>query len=78
MIELKTVDWYDIGIQLSVPAHQLKTISRENPTVSRKMAEVLQYWLDNETATWEKVLVALERVGGHGNIVAVIRSKYNC
>ena len=79
VIELKTVDWYDLGIQLNVPAHQLKIISRENPTESMKMAEVLQYWLDNETAaTWENVIEALERISGYGNIVAAIRSNYNC
>ena len=76
MIELKTVDWYEVGIQLNVPAQQLKTIRRENSTESMKMAEILQYWLDNETATWEKIIVALERIGGYGNIVASLRSKY--
>ena len=77
MIELKTVDWYELGIQLNVPAHQLKAIRRENPNESTKMAEVLQYWLDNETGTWEKIIKALERIGGYGNnIVASLRSKY--
>ena len=75
-MELKTVEWYDLGIQLNVPVDQLRTIERENPTESRKMAIVLQYWLDNETASWEKVVNALERIGGHGNIVATLRSKY--
>ena len=78
MVELKTVDWYDLGIQLNVPADQLETIERENPTESRRMAKVLQYWLDNETASWEKVINALERIGGHGNIVATLRSNYIC
>ena len=76
MIELKTVDWYEVGIQLNVPAHQLKTIKRENSTESMRMAEILQYWLDNETATWEKIIDALERIGDYGNIVASLRSKY--
>ena len=76
MVELKTVDWYDLGIQLNVPVDQLGTIERENPTESRRMAKVLQYWLDNETASWVKVINALERIGGHGNIVATLRSKY--
>ena len=78
MIELKTVDWYELGIQLNVPAHQLKAIRRENPTEPMKMAEVLQYWLDNETATWEKIIEALQRIGGHGNVVASLQSKYIC
>ena len=76
MVELKTVDWYDFGIQPNVSTNQLGTIERENPTESRRMAIVLQYWLDNETASWEKIINALERIGGYGNIVATLRSKY--
>ena len=76
VIELKTVDWYELGIQLNVPADQLGAIDRENPTESRKMAKVLQYWLNNETASWEKVINALERIGGYGNIIASLQSKY--
>ena len=77
VVELKTVDWYELGIQLNVPADQLGNIDRENPTESRKMAKVQQYWLNNETASWEKVIIALERIGGYANIVATVRSKYD-
>ena len=77
MMELRTVDWYELGIQLDVPADQLGTIDRENPTEARKMAKVLQYWLSNETASWEKVITALERIGGYGNIVATLQSNYS-
>ena len=76
MIKLKQVEWYELGIQLDVPAHQLKAIRRENPTESMRMAEVLQYWLDNETATWQKIIEALERIGDYGNTVSSLRSKY--
>ena len=78
MIELKQVEWYELGIQLNVPAHQLRAIRRENPAESMRMAEVLQYWLDNETATWQKIIEALERIGNYGNTVSSLRSKYMC
>ena len=78
MIELKQVEWYELGIQLDVPIHQLEAIRRENPTVSMSMIKVLQYWLANETATWQKIIVALERIGKYGNTVSSLRSKYIC
>ena len=77
--ELKEVDWKQLGIQLNVPRHILRNIDRENPgNESRKLSEVLQYWMDNaESATsWEMILVALQRIGGHKNIITSIRSKY--
>ena len=75
--ELKGVDWKQLGIQLNVPTHILTNIDRENPgNESRKLSTVLQYWVDNETASWEKIVEALQRIGGHANIIANIQSKY--
>ena len=74
--ELKGVDWYELGVQLKVPTSDLKKIERQNPTEARRLTEVLQYWLDNETASWEMIVEALERIGGHGKIITTIRSKY--
>ena len=75
--ELKKVDWNQLGIQLNVPRHILRNIDRENPgNESRKLSEV-QYWIDNEPAvSWEKILEALWRIGGHKNIITTIQSKY--
>ena len=76
--ELKEVDWYQLGIQLNVPSHILTNIKRENTgNESRKLSEVLQYWLKNEpAASWKKIIQALQRIGGHGNIITSIQSKY--
>ena len=76
--ELKEVDWNQLGIQLNVPRHILRRIDQENPgNESRKLSEVLQYWIDNEpAASWEKILEALQRIGGHKNIITTIQSKY--
>ena len=78
--ELKEVDWKQLGIQLNVPRHILRNIGRENPgNESRKLSEVLQYWIDNAepAASWETILVALQRIGGHKNIITSIQSKYS-
>ena len=75
--ELKGVDWNQLGIQLNVPTHILTNIDRDNPgNESGKLSTVLQYWVDNETASWDKIVEALQRIGGHGNIITNIQSKY--
>ena len=71
------MDWKQLGIQLKVPTHILTNIDRENPgNESRKLSAVLQYWVDNETASWEKIVEALQRIGGHANIITSVQSKY--
>ena len=77
--ELKEVDWNQFGIQLNVPRHILRNIDRENPgNESRKLSEVLQYWIDNESEpSWEKIVQALQRISGHKNIIIRIQLKYN-
>ena len=78
--ELKEVDWNQLGIQLNVPRHILRNIDRENPgNESRKLSEVLQYWIDNEPEpSWEKIIQALQRIGEHRNIITSIQLKYYC
>ena len=76
--ELKEVDWNQLGIQLDIPRFILRNIDRENPgNESWKLSDVLQYWIDNEpAASWEKIIQALQRIGGHKNIITSIQSKY--
>ena len=74
--ELKEVDWHDLGVQLEVPTHILRTIDRENPTEARKLSEVLQYWLNNGDANWKEIIEALRRIDNHGNVIKTIESKY--
>ena len=64
---------------MNVPRHILRNIDRENPSnESRKLSEVLQYWIDNEPEpSWEKIIQALQRISGHKNIITSIQSK-NC
>ena len=75
---LNGVYWYKLGIQLNVPANVLKRIERECPRdESRMLTEMLECWKDNEEdPSWEKIVKALQRIGGHRNIIAEIRSKY--
>ena len=34
------------------------------------------YWTRNNEASWEKIVKAVQRIGGHKNVIAEIRSKY--
>ena len=76
--ELKEVDWYQLGVQLDVPVHILNNIDRENFSEPRKLSKVLQYWIDNAkpVASWNTIVRALQRIGGHKSIIAIIQSKY--
>ena len=74
---LREVDWHELGIQLKVPSYVLRNIDRENPgNESRKLSEVLQFCKENREASWEKIVEALQRIGGHGNIITNIQSEY--
>ena len=78
MVVLREVDWYQLGIQLEVPIHILKRIKRQNIRDELAMlTEMLEYWKDNkEDSSWEKIVKALQRIGGHRSIITKIRSKY--
>ena len=65
MYELKQVDWYKLGVELDVPTHTLKHIGKQCPTEARKLSDVLRYWLNNGEASWEDIIKALEKIGGH-------------
>lgn len=74
---LKDVDWHELGIQLKVPNEKLREIDKEYQDVPRKLNEVLAYWLNNgEELSWESVLKALERIGGHTNLVSDLRMRH--
>ena len=78
VVVLREVDWYQLGVQLEVPIHILKRIKRQNVHDELAMlTEMFEYWKDNEEdPSWEKIAEALQRIGGHRNIITQIRSKY--
>ena len=69
--------WHDVGTQLDVPHHELARIEKENTEITRRLKEMLHYWLKNdEEPTWEKIREALVRIGGYNNICREITIKY--
>ena len=74
--ELKGVDYDALGIQLDVPYATRKSIGSDYATADRRLSEVIQYWINNGKQSWEEIIKALERIGGHQNIIDKIKSKY--
>ena len=76
VVALRDVDWHQLGTQLDVPQKELRRIDKECPEISRKLSEMLTYWMENEEPSWEKIVEALERIGCHGNLISELYSKY--
>ena len=77
VIELRMVNWHQLGIQLQLPPDKLDKIEEDYPSAERRLSEVLQYWLDDEkNPSWDKVCEALRRIGGFARIVHGLKVKY--
>ena len=75
VVELNGVDDHALGIQLEVPVRTLRNISRDYATADRRLSEVIQYWMNNnQSISWMEIITALERIGGHQNIIDKIKS----
>ena len=67
-----------LGIHLGIRSHELKKIEKQNKDdVRRQMAEVIIYWLHNKDHSWEILANAVEKMGGHGNLVGELRAKHS-
>lgn len=76
-IELKAVNWHQLGVQLQVPFDRLDKIEEDYRSSERRLSEVLRYWQQNEyNPTWDKICDALERIGGFRRLVRELRMKY--
>ena len=77
VVELKNVDWHELGIQLKVPFKELKEIDRQCIDITRKRSEMLAFWLDNEEEpSWQKVYDALERID-HKKLMRDLKRKHS-
>ena len=71
-------DPYILGVQLGIEPHGLKKIEKNHPQdVDRQMAEVIEYWLRNSSdCSWGALANAVEKMGGHGNLVNKLRDRH--
>ena len=71
------VDWYELGIHLCVPETKLNAMKKDHVnSTQRQLIQVLSYYQDNGELSWEKIIEALMKIGGHTNIIRSIESKY--
>ena len=77
VIELRAVNWHELGVQLQIPLYKLEKIDEDYRLSERKLSEVLGYWLRNDRSpSWDKICEALQRIGGFGRLVRELRMKY--
>jgi hypothetical protein len=64
-------------VHLGIKPYELEKIEKNHPRdVGRQMAEVIKYWLRNSSdCSWEALASAVEKMGGHGNLVEKLRDK---
>jgi hypothetical protein len=77
VVELKPVNWHELGIQLQVPRDKRDIIDEDYRSSERKLSEVLQYWLESDLEpSWERICEVLQRIGGFGRLIRELRMKY--
>ena len=57
------VDWKEFGIHLGIEYHEIERIKKENRSIDDSKIKLYNYWLNADTtASWQKVINALERM----------------
>ena len=68
---------YLLGIHLGIKPYELEKIEKNYPQdVDTQMAKLIAYWLsDNTDCSWGALASAVEKMGGHGNLVEILRDR---
>ena len=68
---------HKLGIHLGIETHKLENIEENYPRdVDRQMTEVIKHWQRNNTdCSWGALASAVEKMGGHGNLVKRLRDR---
>ena len=78
--ELKDLTWSEtkfLAVQLDVNFSELLRIEEQTDQPIDRMHRAFNMWLEKDSnASWEKVIGALERVGGKDVLVQRLREKY--
>ena len=66
---------YKLGIQLNIDSSKLDEIEKNHHgNIDRQKTEVIKYWLRNSPyASWTTLANAVERMGGHANLVKTLK-----
>ena len=69
---------HNLGIYLGIKEHELEIFEKNYPRdIKRQKIEVMKYWLrNNRDCSWEVLANAVEKMGGHGNLMERLRDKH--
>ena len=66
-MELKgVIAWFELGVQLKIPSHDLLAIREDYRMVEKCRLEMLIRWEKLEKPTWTKLFSALVNIGMKG------------
>ena len=72
--------WFNIGLQLDVPALQLNIIEADTTSIKKQLQAMLDYWMNNATdplPSWEVLVNALKTpTVGENRLVRVLEERY--
>ena len=70
--------WHSLGIQLEITPEDLNQIeSNHSGDTERCKAEVVDFWLRNtQERTWDRLAQAVDKMGGHANLVQTLRKNH--
>ena len=72
---IAVVDWYQLGLNLGLPKHELDKIQQDYQGNDRQRLEMLDKWLQRTpNAVWGDVVTALEQMG-ENRVAKNIRQK---
>ena len=76
-VELKEVtEVYLLGVHLGISAEVLNKIEADYKRTDRRKLKVITYWKRNYLdCSWENLASAVEKMGGHANLVRKLRAK---
>ena len=60
------IAWFELGVQLKMPSHDLLAIREDYRTVEKCRLEMLIRWEQLEKPTWNKLFSALVNIGMKG------------
>ena len=71
--------YFEIGIQLGIPEHQLYKFESDHLSVQRRFSKVISYWLNNATGvSWDSLITALETQSvGEKKLANELAKKYH-
>ena len=68
-----SVKWYSIGLYLRVPKEKLDEIEVDYHTTSRRLAQMIHYWINNSvTCTYRELLEAVKKCDRKGTARSVL------